>query len=304
MEPTIGLCLTGGGAAGAIQAGMLEGLRPLFHNGAIKAIAGASVGALNGAMAAQGSFDELEETWKTLKRGHIYSRWGLLKIRSGGVFSTGPLRRLIDQKVNLMKLQKSDVRYFAQATDRDTGKAVVGTNEDTDLKNIIYGSAAVPVLFPQVHCPTRGKWLCDGGLIDNSPLDLLAGVASSNGDSVRKYRASCSIIVVLHCHPLALPERKDRSRTRTGMLGHTLRMLYWANQEKDRKFITFFNSLVDRGVVDSPVGKITLFDIYPTSDEDIDTLDFRRESLDRAYAEGVTSGTQGCRALSTVVGSR
>lgn len=55
MKP-YGLILAGGGAKGAYQIGAWKAMRELDIE--FEAIAGASIGAINGAMIAQGDFDD------------------------------------------------------------------------------------------------------------------------------------------------------------------------------------------------------------------------------------------------------
>ena len=64
MKP-YGLILAGGGAKGAYQIGAWKAMREL--NIEFEAIAGASVGAINGAMIAQGDFDDAYELWSNVE---------------------------------------------------------------------------------------------------------------------------------------------------------------------------------------------------------------------------------------------
>ena len=60
MKP-YGLILAGGGAKGAYQTGAWRALRELGIS--FEAIAGVSIGAINGALIAQGDYDRAVELW-------------------------------------------------------------------------------------------------------------------------------------------------------------------------------------------------------------------------------------------------
>lgn len=64
MKP-YGLILAGGGAKGAYQIGAWKAMRELDIE--FEAIAGASIGAINGAMIAQGDFDDAYELWSNVE---------------------------------------------------------------------------------------------------------------------------------------------------------------------------------------------------------------------------------------------
>ncbi|MFA6939864.1 MAG: patatin-like phospholipase family protein, partial [Clostridiaceae bacterium] len=59
-----GLVLAGGGAKGGYEIGVYKSL--IKNNINIKAVAGASVGALNGAMIVQGDYEKAAELWKNI----------------------------------------------------------------------------------------------------------------------------------------------------------------------------------------------------------------------------------------------
>src|SRR5690348_7797250 len=80
-EPNItGLVMTGGGARGAYQAGVLKRIGELYKDQAspFKVIAGASAGAINGTMIAAGSDDLYQGTrhlsflWGSVESKHIF----------------------------------------------------------------------------------------------------------------------------------------------------------------------------------------------------------------------------------------
>jgi len=67
MAPNCGVVFCGGGAKGAYQVGVWRRLRELGFEAEINGVAGASVGALNSLLFAQGDLDLAEDVWSTIK---------------------------------------------------------------------------------------------------------------------------------------------------------------------------------------------------------------------------------------------
>jgi predicted acylesterase/phospholipase RssA len=85
----IALLLTGGGAFGAYEVGVLRALHALGIRPSI--VAGTSVGALNGLawVAHDGDPAALERVWRELRPSDVGIRWGLLGFRAMGGFLLG-----------------------------------------------------------------------------------------------------------------------------------------------------------------------------------------------------------------------
>lgn len=128
---SLGLILTGGGARGAYQAGVVKGILDIFRNegldktGFFPIISGISAGAINGAVLASESHlpnfgtDKLIEFWSTLRSSDIYRtdfpsmmamvlKW-MADLSSGGIYKrqlatslldSTPLRDYLNEKVN------------------------------------------------------------------------------------------------------------------------------------------------------------------------------------------------------------
>ena len=284
--PKIGICLTGGGAAGAYQAGMLNAFRSLFIGNYIKAVSTVSVGALNGSLALSGKFDTMKELWFSLKRKDLCKRkfFGCLPW-TASVYDTTPLWNLIVKEVNPAKIIASGMDFYVQCTNRDTGKGEIFTGMSPHLKQAVYASTAIPILFPQVDI--GGTYYIDGGLIDNDPLSCL--LYSGNGKDAGDMSAHCDVIFVLHCHSnkKTNPKREVLSKTRLGM--KTLQSLYAAAQFQDRYLIKLNNELSDRDMTKLP--KCELIDVYPEQDN-IGLLEFDRDKFFDAYTHGLVIGTK------------
>jgi len=267
----LGICLPGGGAAGAIQAGMLRALAPLFHRGDVVALSCASVGALNGVMAAQGRFRDLWHMWWELERSDVFSWWRLAALGSSSFLGVRPLERLIDAHVNEAAVNSSGIKLWIQACDRETGEPGAWKTGDPHLRDWLLASTALPALFPQVEI--NGRWWVDGGVVDNSPLDWLI--------------EDCDEILVLHCHPETVARGPAGQRSRWAMAAHLVRLLYEANQHHDVRAIERRNREIEAG---RATGKILRIREVRPEGANIDTLEFREKALRKGLVAGYVAG--------------
>ena len=138
MKP-YGLILAGGGAKGAYQIGAWKAMRELDIE--FEAIAGASIGAINGAMIAQGDFDDAYELWSNVEVSSGVNIQGELKdpknlfsfsnfpkiaheiIRNGGVDVT-PAKELISAHIDEKKVRASNIPLAIETVDLDSLKPV------------------------------------------------------------------------------------------------------------------------------------------------------------------------------------
>ena len=116
MENAVGLVMTGGGARGAYQAGVLKRIgelkRARTHGNPFPIIGGASAGAINGAALATGCGDfvlatqQIADTWATLRPSDIFhcgflpqarnSLTWILDLSFGAILGGGNARSLLD----------------------------------------------------------------------------------------------------------------------------------------------------------------------------------------------------------------
>jgi len=177
---TLGLTLSGGGAYGAAQAGVLQvleerGIRPGI-------VAGTSAGALIGAAyAARLDADAIESAvrrfrWSHIARWSARPRWGVLDTHA----VTDAVHRILGEDPMIEDLPR---RFGAYATDLRTRRGVI--LDHGPLSSALRATIAVPGLLPPVR--RSGRLLADGGMIDNVP----DGVTRALG-------ATRTIIVRLH----------------------------------------------------------------------------------------------------------
>ena len=188
------IALEGGGAKGAYQVGAWRALEEagIRYN----AVAGTSVGALNGAMMAMRDLPNAEKLWKDIRFSQVmnvddetmhrimnrdFENFSQVKtalrtivdiVRSGGV-DVEPLRRLLAEWVDEEKLRATGVEFFLPTyslTDREALEVVAQDLPDGELAGMLLASAYFPA-FKQEQI--GGKNYTDGGVVDSVPISPL-----------------------------------------------------------------------------------------------------------------------------------
>lgn len=176
------LVLSGGGAKGAFQVGVLEVFYE--HGYEFDVLSGVSVGALNGAMVATRQFNELRNLWKTIHKsdvlrsrsfGEVIQQYILYKMGISnaprGINSLTPLKRLLSNYLYGQELQipfhfgfvTLESGHYVKATIRREGHRI---DEDDILR--ILASSAIPFQFEPVDF--YDQTLVDGGIRNVSPI--------------------------------------------------------------------------------------------------------------------------------------
>ena len=159
----IALVLGSGGARGLAHIGAIEVLEERGYR--IVSIAGASMGALVGAIHAAGKLREYRDWVRTLQRGDVlrlldfaFGRGGLIK----GDRIVGVLRELVGDR----QIEDLPIRFTAVATDLGTQREV-WLNQGP-LFDAVRASIAIPMIFtPYV---IGGREFVDGGLLAPVPI--------------------------------------------------------------------------------------------------------------------------------------
>jgi NTE family protein len=201
------LCLGGGNALGAYQAGYCEAL--LDAGFAFPVIAGTSVGGIIGALIAGNAPAKrpaaLRAFWQALHKAEMpWQPWGglgarrltmlrtlltghsrlfqpkvpgLLSALAGvdtgrALYGRQPMRDLLLDLVDFDLLNRAPPRLILPATDAETGELVTfETGRDTLTVDHLMAVTAFPLLFEPVRIGER--WLIDAALRCNLPLDLI-----------------------------------------------------------------------------------------------------------------------------------
>ncbi|HEY4887993.1 MAG TPA: patatin-like phospholipase family protein [Candidatus Dormibacteraeota bacterium] len=172
--------LGGGGARGAAQVGVLQGL---FEAGVEPpvSVVGTSVGALNGsAIAAYPSLAGtmmLREVWMSRQAVDVFRAHPLGMIVSGlrrdqvSALPQQNIRRLIERAqalTGVTTFEQLRIPLAVVATDLNAGKPAVFRSGA--LTPALLASTAIPGLFPSVRIADREH--LDGGVVNNTPINI------------------------------------------------------------------------------------------------------------------------------------
>ncbi len=179
------LALEGGGTRGAFQAGVWKALGELSLP--ITAIAGTSVGAINGAMFASG-VDTLS-MWQDIRVSDVLDvpeKTGVAALVEyakafvkGGI-DTAPLRRLLETYFKEEALRNSSIDFGLSTCTAKDMQQVHLFKEDIpqgEMIDYILASACFPLFKPTV---IDGKQYIDGGMRNNLPINMLADRGHKN----------------------------------------------------------------------------------------------------------------------------
>ncbi|MCG6141057.1 patatin-like phospholipase family protein [Leptospira mtsangambouensis] len=166
------LVLSGGGARGAYQAGVLRYLEEIHWKPDI--ICGTSVGAINACAIGSGmNSSRLSELWLRLNQKNImrYSIWNMLK----GLFrkkyyplvETYPLKKFIHENLDFTKLNESKTKVIISAVNILSSELKFFENPNLQIEHIL-ASSAIPMIFPWQIIEGEPYW--DGGVMANTPI--------------------------------------------------------------------------------------------------------------------------------------
>jgi NTE family protein len=205
------LVLQGGGALGAYQAGVYEGLaeqdlRPDW-------LAGISIGAVNAALIAgnppERQVDRLREFWRLVTGGPQAPTWSVAGTTRGLVsqanaagallfgvagffkprfpppqlqppggpaalsyYDTAPLKATLERLVDFDRINAGETRFSVGAVNIRTGNFVYFDNRERKIDvRHIMASGALPPGLPPVEIDGEHYW--DGGVVSNTPLEYV-----------------------------------------------------------------------------------------------------------------------------------
>jgi predicted acylesterase/phospholipase RssA len=197
----LGIVLSGGGGKGAYQIGVWNALREIGLESHIAAVAGTSVGGLNGAMIAQGRYELAEKMWLKVERHNLMTlegvpglaEWLAQKLPPGrvvsrlldsaaskGLFKREGLQAMIEEGVDTALLANSTVPLTVAWHHDDGNRVVYRTLRDPAVvADGLLATAALPMIFDQVSI--EGELYSDGGFywglpgrkLDNIPVKAL-----------------------------------------------------------------------------------------------------------------------------------
>jgi NTE family protein len=187
----VAFVLTGGGALGAVQVGMLQALVEFGVEADM--VLGSSVGALNAAGYAQSptpeGIDGLRRAWMDAQRNDLFNHgrlWSLKQFatKRSAIYEENGLAAIIDQMVVHDRIEEFRVPLGVMAT------SLTGDPERCfwagPTRDLLLASSALPGVFPSVMIGSQR--FIDGGVINNMPV-------------VQAVAAGATKIYVLLCAP-------------------------------------------------------------------------------------------------------
>jgi NTE family protein len=170
---TKALVLSGGGARGAFQVGVMKYLEEINWKPDI--VCGTSVGAVNAAAYGAGMpIDRLINLWKTYHRKTMYRITLPILIKSinsrqrfSPMSDTRKLKQLLIDHIDINALRKSRAEIIITAINMTTGQIRYFTQHVIGIDHLMAASA-IPGLFPWQIIDNEPHW--DAGLMVNTPI--------------------------------------------------------------------------------------------------------------------------------------
>lgn len=167
------LILSGGGARGAFQVGVLKYLDEIGWHPDM--ICGSSAGAVNAAALGSGiSVERMCQLWLSYTRKMMYRiTWPAVirSILSGRKYlpacDTSPLKVLLEQNINIAALRNSKTDILITALNMNSGQIKFFTHRVIRIEHLMAASA-IPMLFPWQYIDGEPYW--DAGIMVNTPV--------------------------------------------------------------------------------------------------------------------------------------
>ena len=162
-----GLVLSGGAAKGYGHLGVLSAFYEAGFS--FDAIAGTSVGAVIGALLADGKHPaEIKEIFDKEKNFSLVK----FKWSAGGLLSSTGLKNALKRHITAKNFEELALPLWIAATDLGSGKSVYFNKGELLLP--ILASCAIPLLFEPIRL--NEHLYVDGGLTENLPAAALSGL--------------------------------------------------------------------------------------------------------------------------------
>lgn len=178
MAGGLAIVLSGGGAKGAFQVGVLDEL--ITRRGVeVDIFAGVSTGAIQALGGAQGDIPGLMAAWLALRGNDDVYRGRPLGIIGGllganSIYDTRPIRARIKAFADEAKLRATGKKLLLGVVSLTSGQ-FRSIHEDTpNIADWVYASSAMPVFFPPLltrDAQGREEQWVDGGVRNVTPLE-------------------------------------------------------------------------------------------------------------------------------------
>lgn len=221
IDMNIGLVLSGGGAKGAYEAGVIAALWDLGLSKNISVVSGTSIGVANALMFCMDDREMVEECWKTLNYSQFMTFQDLLKNKvisklfklwrsshddlkvnvknddqEAGIVSQETIREFVKKYIDMAKLKKTKIQLYGCAFNVNHQEPVyfhLNDYSEEEIIDISIASCAIPHVFSPISI--NGESYVDGGYhnpfefeykVDNVPLKPLVE------------NHECDVIIIVH----------------------------------------------------------------------------------------------------------
>ena len=162
-KPKVGLALSGGAARGLAHIGVIKVIQE--EHIPVDCVTGASVGSLMGALFAAGMH------WTDMAAAARHMKWkdlAQITLSQLGIAKHAKLQEITDRLIGGKRFEDLPLPFAAVAVDLQSGEEVVFSSGP--VADAVRASSSIPGLFE----PTvlDGRFLVDGGLLNNLPADL------------------------------------------------------------------------------------------------------------------------------------
>jgi len=238
MAGGLAIVLSGGGAKGAFQVGVLKSLLGT-HKVNFETVVGTSTGAIQAAGVAQNDLAALTKFWTGLKNADdIYKKRGgtFLSIITGqpSLYNTDPLKGLLKAAIDEAKIKASGKKLRIRVVNITNGQAITVAENASNIADWVYASCAMPFVFPPQPSKSLAgveeQWV-DGGVRDVTPLDVAF---------LERPRA----ILVVRASAPPKPEKPKKYKDLVAIGMRSVDILSNEVSENDLKNVNLINSLL------------------------------------------------------------
>lgn len=174
----VGLILAGGGGKGAYQVGVLKALKENGLLDDVKAISGASIGAVNAMLYAMGDINLMYDAWNEIDIETVFDIDLERLADKKPYFIRDEMIRLIDKYIDFDKLINGNYAIYNSICRLDDTLGsftpeyrLLSNYDEAMIKKILLASTALPLIYEAVEID--GHYYRDGGICDNEPVKPL-----------------------------------------------------------------------------------------------------------------------------------
>lgn len=273
----IAFAFEGGGPKGAFHAGAVSAL----HEAGIKPdiLTGISVGAINAAYYAQAlDIVGLRGIWDA-SSDDVFKGWmfGYLQgIFKGSLKDSSPMRRRLEQELDLSKIRTSGLKLRVGAVSINSGEYELWDESSEDLIDGIMASAAHPVFLPYVKA--RDQIWTDGGVRHVTPL---RSAVRAGADEVWLIRSGTGALGRFENMKPNLVQRTIRE----------FEIILNEAHRDDLRMCEWINTAVRAGAPEAKDHReITIHSVVPSKPLEVDLTSFTRAQMAKLLAQGHRDG--------------